>query len=52
MPCMNVMWFIVEGRTSSSPVFLCLRVAEVSMKAMPEAPWKFQTVDGSVLGPQ
>jgi hypothetical protein len=23
----------------------------VSMKAMPDAPWKFQTVDGSVFTP-
>jgi hypothetical protein len=42
---------IVEGRTCCSPVFLFVRVTEVDIKAMPEAPWKFQTVDGSVLGP-
>jgi len=51
MPCVNVIWFMVEGRACYSPVFLFVRVTEVSMKAIPEAPWKFQTVEGSVLGP-
>ena len=41
------MW-LDEGRTCCAPVFLFVRVTVVSMNAMPEAPWKFQTVDGSV----